>query len=76
MDIQAKVVDTKAQNPMRFIQVYTEEDKTKLIALGYEFICDIKQSENLTIHQFRDNDSNINFSEIDVICHKSNFMLF
>lgn len=77
-DLNTKIESAKQNRKTHkfIIQVYTEKDKEKLMALGYEFICALKQSDTLTIYQFKDNDKNINFSELNIQCHKSKFMLF
>lgn len=58
-----------------FVHVYSEEDKVKLIALSYEFICAVPQGK-ITIYQFRDNNSQINFNDLGIKHNRSNFMLF
>ena len=58
-----------------YVHVYSNEDKVKLAALGYEFICAIQQGKT-TIYQFRDNNSQINFSELNIRHNRASFMLF
>ncbi len=58
---------------MKFLWVFTEEDKENLIKRGYKFINSISQKE-FKIYQFK-NDNKLKFDE-SVKFKYSNLMLF
>ena len=60
---------------MGFINVYSEIDKEKLVSKGYEFICSVPQGK-FNIYQFKDNNTQMNFSNENIKYHRSNLMLF
>lgn len=60
---------------INFINVYSEIDKEKLVSKGYEFICAVPQGK-VTIYQFKDNNTQMNFDSENIKYNRSNLMLF
>lgn len=58
---------------MKFLWVFTEEDKEKLIKKGYKFVSSISQ-KGIEVYQFK-NDNKLNFDK-SVKFQYSNLMLF
>lgn len=59
---------------MKYLLVFSEEDKSKLIKQGYKFINSLKQKD-LTIYQFEDN-KKLNFDKSIKLFQYSSLMLF